>query len=175
MDDFCRLVVRLKTSIGVTCVLFSIKGTKRNRKMLILGKSMMWMTTAEGSKYGLISGRYRELQYQMWEGLIVTWHPLVGWVSVSDWSFIAAEEAEPFSNWLRPLQLPPQLTNVGLCETHKTDPHKAIFGPFFRWIAQPYTNVKQHSVWLRLGVKNRASWPLHHREADLAYQTFGLV
>ena len=41
MNDFCRLVVRLKTSIGVTCVLFSIKGTKRNRKMLILGKSMM--------------------------------------------------------------------------------------------------------------------------------------
>ena len=43
------------------------------------------------------------------KGLIVKWHPLVGWVSVSDWSFIAAEEAEPSSNWLRPLQLP-QLT-----------------------------------------------------------------
>ena len=55
MDDFSRLVERLKTSIGVTCVLFSIKGTKRNRKMLILGKSMKRMTIAERSKHGLIS------------------------------------------------------------------------------------------------------------------------
>ena len=55
VKGFVRLVVRLKTSIGVTCVLFSIERNHSNRKLLISGKSMMRMTTAERSKHGLIS------------------------------------------------------------------------------------------------------------------------
>ena len=33
----------------------------------------------------------------MWEGLFGMGHPLVGWVSVSDWPFKAAEAAVPIS------------------------------------------------------------------------------
>ena len=58
-------------------------------------------------------------------------HPSwLGWVSVSDWSFIAVEKAELLSNWLRPLQL--------------------------TWLGVVHKNMKQNSDCFGLGAENSA-------------------